>query len=378
MKSIIKLKNLKGKTALLRAGFDVPIKNGRVADLRRIKAVLPTIEFLMKRGPVVIMAHQGRPGGKTDARFSQKPVALALEKLLKKKVKFSDDCVGPSAERAVKSLKKGEVLLLENLRFHPGEEKNSPAFARALSRLGDVYVDDSFPDAHREHASIVGVPKYLPAYAGFRLLDEIKYLSALSKDTKHPFLFILGGTKFETKLPVLKKFLKKADSVAICGALANQVFKEEGYETGLSLVEDKKYGLSSLARNGRIILPVDVVAESSKGKKIKSPYEISKSENMVDTGPQTADILEKEIKKAKMILWNGPLGKSSAGHPGSTKDIIKAIAKSGAVSVIGGGDTIDLIAGMKMEKKFTFISTGGGAMLDFLAKGTLPGLEALK
>ncbi|MCX6751152.1 MAG: phosphoglycerate kinase [Candidatus Nomurabacteria bacterium] len=378
MRSIKQIKNLRGKTILLRAGFDVPIKDGKVIDSKRIKILLPTIKYLMNKGPLVILSHQGRPKGRRDMAFTQKPLIPVLGKLLRKKIKFASSCIGVETEKMAKSLKKGEVLLLENLRFEPGEEKNDLIFAKELSKLGDVYVDDAFPDAHRKHASIVGIPKYLPSYVGFQFLKEIEYLSLVFKKTKHPFLLILGGAKFETKLPIIKRFLKTADNVFIGGALANQVFKEEGYEVGYSLVENKKYNLPLIIRNPKIMLPNDVLVLSEGKKQITLPNNVSKKENIVDVGPKTIKDLEIKIKKAKIILWNGPLGESSSGFDIGTEKIVRAIAKTKIISIVGGGDTSEVISKLKLENKFTFISTGGGATLEYLAKGTLPGIKALK
>lgn len=377
MKSIKELKDTKGKVILLRAGFDVPIKNGKVIDSERIEVLLPTIKYLMKKGPLVIMSHQGRPKGKRDMDFTQKPLIPVLEKLLKKKVQFAPYCIGEETEQMVQVLKKGEVLLLENLRFEPGEEANDQIFAKKLAKLGSIYVGDAFPNAHREHASIVGVPKYLPKFAGFQFEKEIKYLSLVFKKTKHPFLLILGGIKFETKLPIIKRFLKIVDNIFIGGALINQVFKEKGYEVGVSVVEEKKYGLSLIVKNPKIILPSDVIVLEGEKKRVAFPNNISKNENIIDIGPESIKELKLKIKKAKMILWNGPLGKSSSCQDLATKEIIYAISKTKAISIIGGGDTGEVISELKLEKKFTFLSTGGGATLDFLANGTLPGIKAL-
>ena len=378
MRSIKQIKNLKGKTILLRAGFDVFIKNGKVVDSKRIEILLPTIKYLMNKGPLVILSHQGRPKGKRNMIFTQKPLIPVLEKLLKKKIKFASSCIGVETEKMAKSLKKGEVLLLENLRFEPGEEKNDLIFAKKLSKLGDVYVDDAFPDAHREHASIVGIPKYLPSYIGLQFLEEIKYLSLVFKKTKHPFLLILGGAKFETKLPIIKHFLKTADNIFIGGALVSQVLKEGGFETGISLVENKSYGLPSIVKNSKIMLPIDLLILDGKIKQNISFNGVPKNGNIVDIGLETIKELESKIKKAKMILWNGPLGESSAGFVLGTEKIIRAIAKTKAISIVGGGDTTEIISKLKLENKFTFISTGGGATLEYLAKGTLPGIKALR
>lgn len=335
----------------MRVDFNVPIKNGKVLDDFRIKKALPTIEFLQKKGAeVILISHLGK-----DGKESMKPVADCLKKYVKK-----------------------NVILLDNIRKFPGEEKNDLSFAKKLSKLGDLYVNEAFSVSHREHASIVSLPKFLPSYAGFQLEEEIKNLSKVFKKPKHPFLFILGGAKFSTKMPLILKYLKLADRVFIGGALANQVFKEKGYETGLSLVENENYGLPSIVKNQKIILPCDVVVLNRGKRRVTMPYNVSPKENIIDIGPETIKDLEKKIKKAKMILWNGPLGKSSDGFDGATDKIIQAVAKRKAISIIGGGDTVDLISKLRMEKKFTFVSTGGGAMLEYLAKGTLPGIKALQ
>ncbi|MFA6585899.1 MAG: phosphoglycerate kinase [Candidatus Paceibacterota bacterium] len=378
MRSIKQIKSFKDKVILLRAGFDVPIKDGKVIDSKRIEVLLPTIKFLIKKGPLVILTHQGRPGGKRDMNFTEKPLVPVLEELLKRKIKFADSCIGVETENMARSLKKGEVLLVENLRFEPGEEKNDPSFAKKLAKLGDIYVIDAFPDAHREHASIVGVPKYLPSYAGFQFLKEVKYLSLVLKKAKHPFLLILGGAKFETKLPIIKRFLKTVDDLFIGGALVSQILKEKGYEVGTSLVENKKYGLPSIVKNPKIILPSDLLVLANVKESVISFDKVGEQEEIVDIGPETIKNLEKKIKKSKMILWNGPLGKSSSGFDKATEEIIQAITETKAISIVGGGDTGEVISKLKLGDKFTFVSTGGGAALDFLANGTLPAIKALK
>lgn len=378
MRSIREIKNKDNKTILLRAGFDVPIKNGKVTDSRRIKILIPTIQYLLKKGPLIVLSHQGRPNGKKDMSFSQRPLVPVLEKFLKMKVKFADSCIGPETEKVAKSLKKGEILLLENLRFEKGEEGNNLNFAKKLAKLGGIYVIDAFTNAHRKHASMIGVPKYLPTFIGFQFLEEIKYLSLVSKKEKHPFLLILGGAKFETKIPIIKRFLNKSDTVFMGGALATQILKEEGCETGLSLSDVKNYNLPSIVKNSKILLPKDFVVINKNKKRRVFFDNLSKDDYIVDIGLQTIKDLEKKIRKAKTILWNGPLGKTSSGFDVSTKEIVRAIAKTESMSVVGGGDTVEIISKLKMENKFTFVSTGGGATLDFLAYGTLPVIEALK
>ncbi len=376
----------KEKTILLRAGFDVPMENDRVVDTRRIQTLLPTMNYLIQKGPLIILSHQGRPRGKRDMNFSQKPLVQVLGKLLHRKVQFCDYCVGAEAEKMAGSLKKGEVLLLENLRFEQGEEENDPTFARKLARLGDIYVNDAFADAHRKHASIVGLPRYLPGFAGFQLLKEIKYLSLVSEKIKRPFLVILGGAKFETKLPLVKKFLNLADHIFLGGALANDFLKAKGYEVGGSLVERNDFGARKILENKKLILPVDVLVKKSGDSaavrssdlRLKKVDKVTKDEVILDVGDESVQVLTELVHQAQTILWNGPLGKYEAGGGGSTRKVLQALASSRARSIIGGGDTEDIISEMKLADKFYFVSTGGGAMLEFLAKGTLPGIKALK
>ena len=334
----------------MRVDFNVPIKNGKVLDDFRIQKALPTIRFLQKKGAkVVLISHLGE-----DGKASMKPVADCLKQYIKK-----------------------NVTLLENIRKYPGEEKNDPRFAKKLSELGDFYVNEAFSVSHRKHASIVGVPKYLPSYAGFQLEAEVKNLSKVFKKPKHPFLFILGGAKFSTKMPLLQKYIKIADQIFIGGALANDFLKAEGYTVGKSLVDDTK-GIKNILKNKKLILPVDVLVLSG-GKFIRRQVdEVQKNDIIIDIGDKSVKMAEEYIKKSKLILWNGPLGKYENGGDKATKKLLKAVAQSRAESIIGGGDIVSIVSEMKMEKKFSFVSTGGGATLDFLANGTLPGIKALK
>jgi phosphoglycerate kinase len=256
--------------------------------------------------------------------------------------------------------------------------KNDQAFAKKLSTMGDIYVNEAFSVSHRVHASIVSLPKYLPSYAGFQFEAEVKNLSHAFKNPKHPFLFILGGAKFSTKMPLIKKYLKLADYVFIGGALANDFLKAKGYVVGKSLVSDANFGIKALLKNKKLILPTDVLVKSGNKLIIKKADQVKKDEFILDVGEDTVKNLSAIIKKSKLILWNGPLGKYEAGGAKATKEILKLVSKSKAESIIGGGDTVELISEMKMEKKFSFISTGGGATLDFLANGTLPGIKALE
>lgn len=373
MKSIKDLKNLSGKKVILRADFNVPIKEGKILDDFRIKKVIPTILFLQKSGAkVIIISHLGEEG-----KDSLLPVAIRIKKYIKgidfiKTPIFSDE-----TEKRINSLKKGEIVLLENLRRETGEKKNSPSFARALSRYGEIYVNDAFSVSHREHASVVGITKYLPGYAGLQFIREVENLSKVF-NPQHPFLFILGGAKFETKIPLIKKFLRSADHIFIAGAIANDFFKAKGYEVGVSLVDAGNFQIPLLLKSKNLILPIDVeVTKNSKNHFVK-PSDLMPDENIVDVGPQTVLALKDLINKSEFILWNGPLGKYENGFGGSTEEVLKIISKSKAMSVVGGGDTVALISKLKIEDKIGFVSTGGGATLDFLSKGTLPGIRVLK
>jgi phosphoglycerate kinase len=379
MKSIKELKNFKGKTFLLRAGFDVPIEHGKVVNDRRIRLLLPTIKYLSARGPLVILSHQGRPAGKKINDLSLRPVLPVLEKLLKKKILFAESCLGEKTEKMAKTLRKGEILLLENVRFHPEEEKNDSKFAKELASLGNIYVNDAFPNSHRAHASIVGIPKYLPHYAGFQFEKEIKSLSRVLHSPKHPFLFILGGAKFETKLPLIKKFLSVADNVFIGGAILNDFLKIQGLETGISHTSSENYGLEKIYRNKKIILPTKIVVKTAEGKFVERKTDkILSTDNQVDLSGDMISLIEPYLKKARLILWNGPFNKYESRVGIFSRKFLKLLARSKAEIIIGGGDTVATIAQMKMEDKFTFVSTGGGATLEFLAQGTLPGINALK
>jgi phosphoglycerate kinase len=354
MRSIKQIKNVKGKTVLLRVDFNVPVKNGKVEDDFRIVKALPTIRFLQKRGAkIILITHLGKNG-----TASLKPVIKCFFTISK--------------------IAKNRVTFFDNIRKFPGEMKNDPAFAKKLSTLGDIYVNDAFSVSHREHASIVSLPKYIPSFAGFQFEEEVKNLSHAFRKTKHPFLFILGGAKFSTKIPLIKKYLKLADYVFIGGALLDDFLKAKGYEIGQSLVSDTNYGIGKLLKNKKLILPADVVVESGKKLINKKANEVKKNEIILDIGEKAVKNLAQFIKKSKLILWNGPLGKYEDRGAKATKKILKLVANSKSESIIGGGDTVTLISKMKMEKKFSFVSTGGGATLDFLANGTLPGIKALK
>ncbi|MEI8174442.1 MAG: phosphoglycerate kinase [bacterium] len=354
MRSIKQIGDIKGKTVIVRVDFNVPIKDGQVKDDFRIKASLSTINLLLKKGAVkiVLITHLGK-----DGTESLQPVIKCFFEISK--------------------IDSSKVEFFDNIRKFSGEEGNDLNFAKDLAKMGDIYVNDAFSVSHREHASIVSLPRLMLSFAGLQLEAEIRNLSYAFKNPKHPFLFILGGAKFSTKMPLIKKYLKLADQVFIGGALANDFIKAKGYEVGKSLVDDTNYGIEALLKNKKLILPVDVLVKSINELVNKNINEIRKDEIIIDIGNQSVVNLGLLIKKYKFILWNGPLGKYEDGGAESTKKILKLVSQSKAKSIIGGGDTVSIISTMKMEDKFSFVSTGGGATLDFLANGTLPGIKAL-
>lgn len=368
MRNIKQIKNLKGKKVLVRVDFNLPIKDNVVEDDFRIKKALPTIEFLQKKGAkVILITHLGKRGDSLSL------VSKTLNKFIK--VKYISDIVGMEAHDAVKSMNNGDIILLENLRNDSGEKECNKIFAMNLAKLADIYVNEAFPVSHREDMSIVLLPKILPAYTGFQLEKEVKNLSHAFLKPKHPFLFILGGAKFSTKMPLIKKYLKLADCVFIGGALANDFLKAKGYEVGQSLVSTDNYGIEKIINNKKLILPSDVVVKSGDKLVTKKINEVKKDDIILDIGIESVKNILPIINKSKLILWNGPLGKFEVGGAVSTKKILEAVSVSKAESIIGGGDTVALI---KNEKDFSFVSTGGGATLDFLANKTLPGIKALK
>lgn len=352
----IKNMNVKGKRVLLRVDFNVLMKNGKVIDDFRIMRTLPTIKLLKKGGAKIILISHFSAGRAKSLR----PVAKFLSTQMK--IDFSPDVLGLKVEDKISKMKNGDVLLLENIRSDKREEKNDKVFAKQLAGSGDIYVNDAFSVSHRKHASIVAITKYLPSYAGLLFEEELKNLQ-IAFSPKHPFLLILGGIKFGIKLGVLERFIKTADTIFVGGALSNNFFKEQGLDVGRSMV-DTGVNIKKYLDNPKIMLPVDV---RKKGGVI------------LDCGPNTVRALSDVISRSKFILWNGPLGDfEKRGFEKGTEGVARAIAKSSAISIVGGGDTVAAIAKLGVLKKFSFVSTGGGAMLEFLAKGTLPGIEALK
>jgi len=363
----LKVKDLKGKTVLVRVDFNVPVEKGEVTDTFRIEKSLPTLNYLREKGAkLLLVSHIGE-----DGKASLLPVAKCLAGSFP--VIFTKEL---SEAKTILSAKEGVVVMLENIRRFEGEKKNDKKFAKDLASLADFYANEAFSVSHRSHASVVGVPKFLPSYAGLQFEKEVKSLEKLLVPKK-PLLVVLGGAKFSTKVPLVKRFLKSAEKIVIGGAIANSFFRFAGYEVGKSVVEEDVSYLKSLAKNPKIILPTDVVVKGSKGLRIKKPSEVSKNEIIVDVGPETFKAIGQLTLSAKTVMWNGPLGWFEKGHRGATDSLAKVLSESKAYSVVGGGDTLASLKDLGVEDKIGFISTGGGAMLDYLASGTLPGLKAL-
>lgn len=386
-KKTVKDINVNGKKVLVRVDFNVPMKEGKITDDTRIRAALPTIQYLIDQGASVILAsHLGRPKGGPDPVFSLKPVAEHLAALIGKPVAFAEDCIGQKAEDAARILKLGDVLVLENTRFHPEEEKNDPRMSSQLAALADLYVNDAFGTAHRAHASTEGVAKILPGVAGFLMEKEIQYLGQAVDDPKRPFVAILGGAKVSDKIGVIKNLLQKADTVLIGGGMANTFFAAQGFGMGDSLVESEALDTAKeLLKLGgsKLLLPVDMVLadkfEDSAQKKTQAVGEVPAGWRVLDIGPETVKQFGKIISEAGTVVWNGPMGVFEfPNFAAGTFEIAKAVAFSQAVSVIGGGDSVAAVAQAGVSEKITHISTGGGASLEMLEGLALPGLVALQ
>lgn len=364
------LDNIYGMRFLVRTGFDVPVVDGKVVNDFRIQRALPTIMHLIEKGArVIILTHMGR-----DPENSTRPLVAVLEKYVP--IHYVDQVVGEKAEGAVTHMKEGTVLLLENLRACAGEEENDQEFARTLASYGNFYVNEAFSVAHRSHASIVSLPALLPNFAGLDLLHEITELRKALTPT-HPSLFILGGAKFETKAPLIGEYTNRYTNTFIGGALANDFLKGRGCEVGDSLVSSVDLRGNPVVEKENIILPIDVVAGKENDTHTVARDGVGKDEKILDVGLGSIEALRPHIASAKTILWNGPLGNYEAGFDAATKKCAEYIAESNAFAVVGGGDTVAAIESLGLMDSFGFISTGGGAMLEFLEKGTLPGIEAL-
>lgn len=362
-------KKLAGKKVILRLDVNLPLKGGRVNSDFRLKSSYKTIKFLLASGAsILIIGHIGRR--KSD---TLKPVFLRLKKEFREASFFKN----LTEARGFKNSNRGELFMLENLRKNSGEEKNSQTFAKNLASLGDFYVNDAFASSHRHHASIVLLPKLLPSRLGFGFETEIKELSRVFKP-KHPFVVVLGGAKFKTKIRLMKKFLKDADTIFVAGALVHAFWQLQKVEIGKSLRDDKYRLAKPFLNNKKIVLPVDVWVKRGGKKIMKNIEDVLKGDIILDAGTKTVGEISKEIRRARLVVWNGPLGNFEKGYTRGTYELAKNLSKSKAHSVLGGGDTVASIEKLKLFKKFNFVSTGGGAMLDFLAEETLPGIEAVK
>jgi phosphoglycerate kinase len=383
--------DVKGKRVLMRVDFNVPLEGGKITDDRRIVQALPSIKSVLDRGGrLVLMSHLGRPKGGPDAKYSLKPCQDRLTQLLGRPVGFTSDCIGPDAEKAAASLQDGDVLLLENLRFHKEEEKNDPNFAKQLAKLGDVYVNDAFGTAHREHASTFGVPQAMqgkPRVIGFLIQKELKFLGDAVSNPQRPFVAILGGAKVSDKINVIEQLLGKADTLIVGGAMAYTFFLAQGKQVGKSLVEPDKVELAkSLIEKAddKLKLPVDTVVAAGIDSTDTTIVEgsIPGDFSGFDIGPKTREIFKAAIEDAKTIVWNGPMGvferpQFAEGTRQIAQAVADATANNGAVTIIGGGDSAAAIEQLSLSDKVSHVSTGGGASLEFLENGHFSTLDIL-
>lgn len=391
-KKTVKDIDVNGKKVLVRCDFNVPIdsETGKITDNRRIRAALPTIQYLLDHNAKVILcSHLGRPKGEFNLKYSLKPVAEELSKLLNKDVKLAKDVIGESAKELTSNMKEGDIVLLENVRFHKEEEQNDPEYSKSLASMAEIYVNDAFGTAHRAHSSTTGVADYLPAVSGFLIEKELEFLGGALENPKHPFVAILGGAKVSDKIGVIENLLDKVDTLIIGGGMAYTFYKAQGHHIGTSICEEDKLDLAksilekAQEKGVKLLLPVDnhVSSEySNNGEdKMVDSTEIPDGFMGLDIGPKTIEKFEEAVKDAKTVVWNGPLGvcefdKFATG----TKAVATMLSKLDAITIIGGGDSAAAIEKLGLADKMTHISTGGGASLEFLEGKTLPGIACLQ
>jgi len=389
-KKTVKDADVAGKRVLVRVDFNVPLADGAVTDDTRVRAALPTLRYLMDRNAkVIIVSHLGRPKGEPDPQFSLRPVRRTLQRLIGRNVTFVPQTVGPDATEAVERMVDGEVLMLENVRFNPGEKANDPEFARQLAAYADVYVNDAFGAAHRAHASTAGVAEFLPAYAGLLLAREVETLTSMLADPEHPFVAILGGSKVSDKFGVIDKLLDCVDTLIVGGGMAFTFLRAKGLEIGTSIVEQdwvepaKAMLIKAAEKNVDIMLPVDFVVADAFAEdaetRIVGREEIPADMMGLDIGPTSGELFKGAIADAKTIFWNGPMGVfEMKPYETGTREVAGAVARNNrAVSVIGGGDSVAALKKFGLEERVTFVSTGGGASMKLLEGAPLPGVEAL-
>jgi len=370
MKKITELTDLRGKRVILRASLNVPVADGVVTNEYRITQMLPTLRYLHEQGAkTIIMGHIGR-----DKDESLKPILAVLERYYP--VVWGGSVNENRAKEHLAVLPDGQFLLLENLRQDERESDNDEAWGEHLASFGDVFVNDAFDNAHREHASMIQIPKHIPAYAGLTMMAEVEHLMRVMQP-EHPALFMIGGAKFETKMPLVEKFLATYDHVFVSGALMNDIFKARGYEVGTSLVSDVDLTGAPFLDNPKLLVPMDVIVTGPRGVVTKLASEVAADEAIMDAGPQTVEMLKTYISEAKTVLWNGPFGNFEGGFASATEETMKALAESDALSVVGGGDTVAAIEKLGLNDSLGFVSTGGGAMLTLLEHGSTPALDAL-
>jgi phosphoglycerate kinase len=380
--------DVKGKRVLVRADLNVPMKSGKVTDMLRIERQAPTIKELADKGArVVVLSHFDRPGGKVVPSMSLKALVEPLSKAVGRPVAFADDCVGERAESVVTNLQEGDVALLENTRFHPGEEKNDPEFARALAKLGDIFVNDAFSAAHRAHASTEGIAHLLPSAAGRAMQSELEHLEKALTSPERPLMAVVGGAKISTKIELLKNLVDKVDVLVIAGAMANTFFAAQGHQVGRSLVELDQRDTARAIMSDKVILPADVAVaqelEPNAANRITSVADVLPHEMILDVGPRTVQQFSRRLDKMKTLVWNGPFGAFEVppfdrGTTAAAKAVADRTRAGSLLSVAGGGDTVAALAHAGVADDFSYVSTAGGAFLEWLEGKRLPGVAALE